>query len=138
MNSKEALIKYRMEQAKESIDDARFLLDNNRSIRLIANRAYYAMFYAILALLQSKGLGSSKHSGAIALFNKEFINDNLSFLKDNDWLDFDLLKLLTKRHHEYKKVWDDMKKVRDFLSELSGKDSKFKYRELKKPNKEYI
>lgn len=77
MNSKEALIKYRMEQAKESIDDARFLLDNNRSLRLIANRAYYAMFYAILALLQSKGLGSSKHSGAIALFNKEFIKEKI-------------------------------------------------------------
>jgi hypothetical protein len=36
MNSKEVLIKYRMEQAKESIDNARFLLDNNRSLRLIA------------------------------------------------------------------------------------------------------
>lgn len=77
MNSKEALIKYRMEQAKESIDDARFLLDNNRSLRLIANRAYYAMFYAILALLQSKGLGSSKHSGAIAMFNREFIKEKI-------------------------------------------------------------
>jgi len=32
MNSKEALIKYRMEQARESIDDARFLLDNNRGV----------------------------------------------------------------------------------------------------------
>lgn len=77
MNGKEVLIKYRMEQAKESIDDARFLLENNRSLRLIANRAYYAMFYAILALLQSKGLGSSKHSGAIALFNREFIKEKI-------------------------------------------------------------
>jgi uncharacterized protein len=75
MNSKKTLIKYRMEQAKESIDDARFLLDNNRSLSLIANRVYYAMFYAILALLQARGLRSSKHSGAIALFNKEFIKE---------------------------------------------------------------
>lgn len=31
------------------------------------------MFYAVLAVLATKGLGSSKHSGAIALFDREFV-----------------------------------------------------------------
>ena len=37
------------------------------------SRAYYAMFYAVLALLATKGLGSSKHSGTISLFDREFV-----------------------------------------------------------------
>jgi len=31
------------------------------------------MFYAVLALLQKKQIGISKHSGAIAQFDREFI-----------------------------------------------------------------
>lgn len=48
----QALIKYRLEQAQTAIDDAKFLLEGQRSPQSIANRAYYAMFYAALALLQ--------------------------------------------------------------------------------------
>ena len=38
------------------------------------NRAYYAMFYAVLALLQNVGMASSKHAGVISLFDKEFVH----------------------------------------------------------------
>ncbi len=31
------------------------------------------MFYAVLALLCTEGLGTSKHAGAIALFSREFV-----------------------------------------------------------------
>ena len=41
----------RIEQADESIDEARYLFEGDKSPRAIINRAYYAMFYAILALL---------------------------------------------------------------------------------------
>jgi uncharacterized protein (UPF0332 family) len=41
------------------------------------NRLYYAMFYAVLALLQAKHLGTSKHSGAIALFDREFVKTGI-------------------------------------------------------------
>lgn len=68
-----ALIKYRMEQAQTSLDDAKFLLDSNRSPQSIVNRAYYAMFYATLALLQKIGKVPSKHSGVISLFDTEFV-----------------------------------------------------------------
>jgi uncharacterized protein (UPF0332 family) len=37
------------------------------------NRIYYAMFYATLAMLALRNLSSSKHSGAISLFHREFV-----------------------------------------------------------------
>ena len=37
------------------------------------NRIYYAMFYAINALLILEGYSSSKHSGVMSLFNKHFV-----------------------------------------------------------------
>jgi len=39
----------------------------------IINRSYYAMFYAVLALLQSIGRVAGKHTGAIGLFDAEFV-----------------------------------------------------------------
>ena len=37
------------------------------------NRFYYAAFYAAKAVLATKGLDSSKHSGVIALFQQHFV-----------------------------------------------------------------
>ncbi len=42
-----------------------------------ASRAYYAMFYATSTLLWTKGLGSSKHSGIISMFNQYFVKEGL-------------------------------------------------------------
>ena len=67
-----SLIRYRLEQAQIALDDAKFLLDGNRSPQSIVNRAYYAMFYATLALLQKIGKVPSKHTGVISLFDTEF------------------------------------------------------------------
>lgn len=67
-----ALLVRRLSQAEEALADAALLLERG-SLRAVANRAYYAMFYAVLALLHTAGLGTSKHSGAIALFDREFV-----------------------------------------------------------------
>ncbi len=40
---------------------------------VVANRAYYAIFYAANALLAMLGLQRSKHSGVIALFREKFV-----------------------------------------------------------------
>ena len=58
MNQDEAvatLIKYRIEQANKAIEDAQCLEAGNGSPRSIINRAYYAMFYAVPALLLREG-----------------------------------------------------------------------------------
>jgi uncharacterized protein (UPF0332 family) len=67
------LIKHRIEQARTALDDAEFLIKGNRSSQSIVNRAYYAMFYAVLALLQKSGKVPSRHTGAIGLFDTEYV-----------------------------------------------------------------
>lgn len=37
-------------------------------------RSYYAMFYAVLALAASKDVAISKHTHAVAFFDKEFVH----------------------------------------------------------------
>lgn len=72
---KNALIQYRLYQASEALDDAVFLFKNNRGLRSVVNRTYYAMFYAVLALLVKEPFQSSKHSGVIGYFNRHFIKE---------------------------------------------------------------
>ena len=81
----QALVAYRLEQADESIEAAKTLLDK-RLIRPSVNRAYYAMFYAVPALLAKSKRETSKHSGVIALFDKDFVKQG-NFKKDySRWL----------------------------------------------------
>lgn len=71
------LIEYRLSQARDSIREADVLDQSGMSRRSVMNRLYYAMFYAVLALLQKKEMGTSKHSGAIALFDREYVKTGL-------------------------------------------------------------
>lgn len=43
------LIKYRLDEAKDTIQDVQLLLENDR-YRAAVNRIYYGMFYSLLAL----------------------------------------------------------------------------------------
>ena len=79
--NRKALIEYRLTQARDSIREADVLDQSGMSRRSVMNRLYYAMFYAVLALLQEKEMGTSKHSGAIALFDREFVKTG-SFPKE--------------------------------------------------------
>lgn len=70
------LVRYRMEQASETLGEAVILRDAG-AFRGAVSRAYYAMFYALLGLLATRQLGTSKHSGAIALFDREFVRTGI-------------------------------------------------------------
>jgi hypothetical protein len=70
---KQQLIAYRLDRAKETLEDAHLLFKQEGSLESVVNRAYYAMFYATLAVLTTVGKGSSKHSGVIALFDRFFV-----------------------------------------------------------------
>lgn len=72
-----ALARYRIKQAEEAIDEAEFLLSGKKSPRSIMNRAYYGMFYAVLALLIFEPYASSKHSGVLSYFNRQFIKKGI-------------------------------------------------------------
>ena len=68
---------HRIQQAEESLDEARYLFDGRKSPRSVINRAYYSMFYSILALLIFEPYSSSKHSGVLSYFNRHFIKGGL-------------------------------------------------------------
>jgi uncharacterized protein (UPF0332 family) len=71
-----ALIKYRIERAEETYDEA-LLMRNEKHWNACANRLYYACFYAVSALFAKYGLSSSKHSGIKSLFNQHIIKKKL-------------------------------------------------------------
>jgi uncharacterized protein (UPF0332 family) len=75
MNDREALYLYRVEQAKTTLCEAEQMLSQNFSPRSVINRAYYAIFYMVLALFLKTGTTakSSKHTGVLGIFDKEFI-----------------------------------------------------------------
>ncbi|MCH9023212.1 MAG: HEPN domain-containing protein [Planctomycetes bacterium] len=66
------LIRYRISRARETLDEARVLLESNMT-HGSANRIYYACFYVVTALLLSENFSSSRHNGVIALFNQHFV-----------------------------------------------------------------
>ena len=71
------LVAYRLTQASETLEEAEFLLEGGKSLRAVTNRAYYSMFYAILALLIDEPFASSKHSGVLSYFNRRFIREGV-------------------------------------------------------------
>lgn len=74
--SKEDLSKYRMERAKESLEEAK-LLGNKSHWNTTANRLYYACFYCASSYLVINNYQASTHSGIKNAFNKELIKSGL-------------------------------------------------------------
>jgi uncharacterized protein (UPF0332 family) len=70
------LVIYRLNRSDESLEEALILLKRDH-VNTFVNRLYYACFYAVTALLLSKGLSSSKHSGVRALFHQNFVKNEL-------------------------------------------------------------
>jgi len=68
----QTLVRYRLERAREALDEAKMLFEAGH-LHTYVNRLYYACFYAISALLLTKGLSTSKHTHLRALLHKEFI-----------------------------------------------------------------
>jgi uncharacterized protein (UPF0332 family) len=70
------LVEYRLSEAQETLREAEILWEKS-AFRGCINRSYYAMFYAVMGLLATQGLGTSKHSGAISLFDREFVKPGI-------------------------------------------------------------
>ncbi|MDB9518979.1 HEPN domain-containing protein [Roseofilum reptotaenium CS-1145] len=70
------LVEYRLSQAQETLREAEILWEQS-AVRGCINRSYYAMFYAVMGLLAIQGLGTSKHSGGISLFDREFVKTGI-------------------------------------------------------------
>lgn len=70
------LAEYRMERAREMLSAAEGNLQIGQ-YKTSLNRFYYTIFHAMRAANILKGFDSSKHSGVIAFFNKEYLKENL-------------------------------------------------------------
>jgi uncharacterized protein (UPF0332 family) len=70
------LIKYRLDEAKDTIEDVKLLIDNKR-LRASVNRIYYGMFYSLLALGLAYNYETSKHQQLIGWFNRNFVHEGL-------------------------------------------------------------
>ncbi len=81
MNETEALLG----KAKESLDAARSLLRDSYP-DFSASRAYYAMLYAVTALLAIRGQSYRKHSAIISAFGREYAKPGLLDSKFHQWL----------------------------------------------------
>jgi uncharacterized protein (UPF0332 family) len=70
------LIKYRIDRAREALEEARVLAGSGYWNACV-NRLYYACFYAVSALLSKHDLSSSKHSGIRSFFNRNFVKTGI-------------------------------------------------------------
>lgn len=125
-----ALIQYRLEQAEHALSSAQSLMDDGDLLGS-ANRAYYAMFYAVLGLLARQGMGASKHTAVLALFSREFIRKGIFPANLGRWMRaaFDLR--LRADYREFFKITPEQAQeaithARDFVAavrkELESKD----------------
>jgi hypothetical protein len=69
-------IKAELERAEQSLCAAEALLKLDLNADAVS-RAYYGVFHLLRAILFSKGLEPKSHSGAIHLFNTDFVRPGL-------------------------------------------------------------
>lgn len=66
------LAHHRLARARETLADGHVLLSAGRYASAV-NRFYYGAFHAARAMLTTRELDSSRHSGVIALFQQHFV-----------------------------------------------------------------
>jgi uncharacterized protein (UPF0332 family) len=108
------VLTYRLERAAESLQAAQLLIDHALLIPAM-NRVYYAMFYAVQALLVIQEVAFSKHDQVKGYFNREYIKTGVFPVKFGK---------LYNKVFEYRHKFDyvdlampDEMTVRDYLKE---------------------
>lgn len=76
ISDKTVLIKYRYDQAKETVEEVKIHI-SNLLFKTALNRMYYGMFYLLLALSLKYDFKTSKHNQLIGWFNKTFIKTGI-------------------------------------------------------------
>ena len=74
--SNDDLVNYRLSRAFETLDEAKLLATSDHW-NAVANRLYYAAFYAVCALLISKDINYKSHNGVKKAFHEHFIKNKL-------------------------------------------------------------
>ena len=125
-----ALIQYRLEQADESLEAAGLLYEHQK-YRPAISRAYYAMFYAVLVLLAIRSSITSKHSGVISRFDRDFVKTGHFDKHFSKWLHeaFDLRQRADYREMfeiDAPRTHEIIEHAREFVAEIRRKMSEGK------------
>ena len=75
-DERKALAKLRLDNANERLSFIPAILEIG-DYKTVANRSYYAIFYAMRAVLALDGFDSKKHSGIIAEFRKRYVKTGI-------------------------------------------------------------
>jgi uncharacterized protein (UPF0332 family) len=123
IDNREDYIRYRLQRAEESYEDALILAENQRW-NAVVNRLYYACFYAVIALLLKNNIETRSHDGTRTQFGLHFIKTGL--------IDKKYGKLYTKLFdlrqkgdygdlYDYDKptVWPLISSVREFIDVIN-------------------
>ena len=73
----EDFAKYRLEKAKETLHTAEIVFKEVKDYTSANNRAYYAIFYAIRAVLALEKKDFKRHKDVVAYFNQNYINKEI-------------------------------------------------------------
>ena len=76
IDNREDYIRYRLQRAEESYEDALILAKNQRW-NAVVNRLYYACFYAVIALLLQNNIETQSHDGTRTKFGLHFVKTGL-------------------------------------------------------------
>ena len=76
IGTKKDLVLYRLQTAKSDLKSARILF-TAEEYKGANNRAYYAIFHAINAVLALSGKAYKRHKDAIGNFNKEYVKTEI-------------------------------------------------------------
>lgn len=70
------LSQYRFQSAKEDLETAMLLIKDGK-FKASVNRSYYAIFHSLRAVTALAEFDSSKHSGVIAFFNRNYVKEGI-------------------------------------------------------------
>ena len=128
------LVRYRMQNSKEKLGSAKILLENGK-LKDSISRSYYAMFTAARALLATKHLDSSKHTGVVSLFNQRFVKEGIvandfgrmlmkgkDLRQDGDYKDFIEISM-EEAQEQYSNAEQFIEQIEDALTHLGYRKS---------------
>ncbi|MCM1193687.1 MAG: HEPN domain-containing protein [Butyrivibrio sp.] len=122
------LVKHRFSTAEEKIVSAQILMEAGQ-YRDSVGRSYYAIFSALRAVLATREVDFSKHSGVIAYFQKEFIKTGIFDVKFSRYIqqafqirnscDYDDFFIASRQDAEeqYMRADELLRAVREYLAD---------------------
>ena len=126
-DERKALAKLRLDNANERLSFILAILEIG-DYKTVANRSYYAMFYAMRAVLALDGFDSKKHSGIIAEFRKRYVKTGIFETEMSDIIsdlfevrassDYDDFYVISKSKvvEQYQKAEFFVKRVNEYLN----------------------